>query len=65
MNKYITEECEMCNGTGKAITPTHLQSFHGLTMDCLMCNGYGKLPNEAGKEIIELMNVFGKRKYIC
>lgn len=61
MNQYLTELCTECDGTG---VNKHYVPIGG-NLDCVNCNGYGKLPNDVGKEIIELIKVFGKRNYIC
>jgi DnaJ-class molecular chaperone len=58
-NKYITEKCDKCNGEGVLVTR------FGLSVDvpesCWVCKGSGKLPNEEGRQILELIKLFGRR----
>ena len=59
-NKYITVECEKCGGSGTLFTR------FGLSVDisesCWVCKGLGKTPNAEGKELLELINYFGRRQ---
>jgi len=59
-NSYITQVCEKCNGEGSLLTRFGLSLEN--TEPCWVCKGLGKTPNAMGREILELVNYFGRKR---
>lgn len=60
-NKFLTEVCDSCNGTGKTnqLLPNSNTSTNEIR--CIVCKGTGKLPNKDGIDILNLVKAFGKK----
>jgi DnaJ-class molecular chaperone len=59
-NRYITVMCERCKGEGTLSTGFNIR---GAELEpCFVCKGTGKTPNEQGKEILELIGTFGRKR---
>jgi RecJ-like exonuclease len=57
LNKYISEKCHVCDGSGKLSHP----KFGDDT--CWMCKGTGFIPNEEGYQILDLVTRFMKNSF--
>lgn len=62
MNKYITEDCDTCDGFKKTPKRYPNSNIHTELEDCPTCKGAGKLPNEEGKQILQLIEKFGRKR---
>lgn len=56
MNRYITEPCPYCNGSGSV-----LEKMFRTLVGCYHCNSTGLAPNDEGLEIIKLVRDYGHK----
>ena len=60
-NKYITESCPVCYGSGETDKLLPNSSISTMKHKCMNCKGIGKVPNQKGLDILNLVKAFGKK----